>query len=85
MLTGVTLGATVKKLHPISPQSAVACSPACAAVLLSAMAAPAPPTPSDVHCAATVAGILACDQWSWKGILGIAANVENPNFASSYR
>ena len=85
MLIGVIPGATVKRLQPISPKSAVAVSPACVAVLLSAMAAPASPTPTDVRFAYTVAGILACKEWSWRGILGTAATVKNPNVANSHR
>ena len=85
VLIDVVLGTTVKTIHPMFTKSAVAFSPACAAVLPSAMAAPAAPLPSDVHFAATVAGILACNKWNWRSILGIPANDENPNYASSYR
>ena len=74
-----------ESITPMFPKSAVAFLPACAAVLPSAMAAPAAPLPSDVHFAATVAGILACNKWNWRSILGIPANDENPNYASSYR
>ena len=85
MLIDVALGATVRMIHLMFTKSAVAFLPACVAVLPSAMAAPAAPLPSDVHFAATVAGILACSKWSWRSILGIPANDENPNYASSYR
>ena len=49
------------------------------------MTDPAAPTVAEVRFAYTVAGILACRQWDWRSILGIARNVENPNVANSYR
>ena len=84
MSIDVTLGIQVKKLQPISPKSAVSILPACVAVLLSAMAAPATPSDADVRFANTTAGMLACDPCSWRGILGIATNVENPKFTRPY-
>ena len=67
MLIGVALGTTMKVMFPMFPKPAVAFPPACAAVAPSAMEAPEAPLPSDVHFAATVAGILACSKWDWKG------------------
>ena len=85
MLTGVVLGTTVKVMCPMFPKPAVSFPPACVAVALSAMEAPDAPLPPDVLFAATVARIIACDKWDWRGILGADRNDATPSVASTYR
>ena len=85
MLIGVVLGTTMKVMFPMFPKPAIAFPPACVAVAPSAMEAAVAPPPSDVLFADTVARILACDKWDWRGILGVDRNDAKPNVASAYR
>ena len=85
VLIGVVLGTTLKVMFPLFPKPAVSFPPACVAVAFSAMEAPDAPLPPDVLFAATVARIIACDKWDWRGILGVDRNDATPNVASTYR